>query len=1348
MHIRFSIGVLSILTPLQASPVINEIHYNNDDNTVLNEFVEIHNPDSIAVDLSGWELDGAISFTIPADTSIAPGEFLVIAEDPATITAEFGVSAIGPYGGGLNSRGELLQLLDASGAEIDSVDYGIGFPWPSRARGEGSSMELINPNLDNDLGSSWRSSGIGFNGNQQSFIPQGSVWNYRKGTSEASSPIHAWTAPNFVEDGTWTPGTAPIGRGEPLFVVTDLPDAQGNYASVFLRRKFNVTGAAPASVLLNLLYDDGVIVWLNGVEVFRSDSVDPGVIDHEGNDSANAGGNALSVGSHEKDGYEEFPIGGTAGILQTGENTIAVQLFNATIGSSDILFDASLITPEPFSNPAPPSPGKTNNSSTNAPPPNIRQVSHTPNEPSSTSPVIISAKVTDPDGVENVTLSYQVVAPGSYIRKSDAAYEEGWIELEMTDPDGDAIYSVEIPAQEHRHLVRYRITTSDSAGASVTVPFNDDEQPNFAYFVYDGLPAWSGANRPGVDAPQTFEPFLLDDLPAYHLIAIASDVTTSQYSSSASNRRFEGTLVYDGIVYDHVEFKIRGEFSTYQSGKNKWRIFFNPTRELQARDNFGKKYQEPWDELTMNACASPWAAVNRGMSGLDEGLSYRAFQLAGMASPNTNYLHFRVIDESDEASPTDQYQGDLWGLYLAIEQPDGSFLNERDLPDGNVYKIEGGGTGSGDKKHQAKNQPTNSSDWTSFSTQSNNVNTEAWWRENLDLESYFTFRSLNRGLGNADLRDGWNHYFYHSSNPDGSLGKWVPVPWDLDMMYIAKSHQRYQGNPPGTIRQRNSLRIPALSIEFKNRCREILDLMLSDSNPDGGQIGQLVDEFSQIVNPIGETLTWADLDRHMWNYHPRTRTSGSPQTNHKGNFHTTPYADSRIGGGWTRTLISSDFEGSKDYILQYMTDTHPTGVWTVNNGDQRGYGYNYVTSESSDSAIPDTPTITYTGEANFPTSGLSFESSAFSDPQGSASFEAMEWRIAEIAAPAGEARTYEIEESWESGILTTFDAAIAPPALASKPDRTYRARVRHQDSTGRWSHWSAPVQFQSSAPNIDLLQQNLVISEIMFNPDGDDSVEFIELFNTGSEPLDLTNVRFTKGIDFDFAEGASIAANAYLLVVKNTAAFEAKYGAGHPVADGQYDTDSLNNDGELLKLSLGTLAIHEFEYDDDLPWTKQADGQGFSLILAHTSDNSIANPLDPLGHGIASNWRGSNVTGGSPGIADPTESLVGLPNADADSDGLDALLEHALGTSDTTKNQSPLVVTVSGGQASLTFPVNPLADDVRYLVEISPDLKTWASLENLTADTSTSRTFTTELENPGQKYFFRLRVQQVIAIPR
>ena len=38
----------------------------------------------------------------------------------------------------------------------------------------------------------------------------------------------------------------------------------------------------------------------------------------------------------------------------------------------------------------------------------------------------------------------------------------------------------------------------------------------------------------------------------------------------------------------------------------------------------------------------------------------------------------------------DQYSGDFQGLYLAVEQPDGQLLEEHGLPDGNLYKMEGG----------------------------------------------------------------------------------------------------------------------------------------------------------------------------------------------------------------------------------------------------------------------------------------------------------------------------------------------------------------------------------------------------------------------------------------------------------------------------------------------------------------------------------------------------------------------------------------------------------------------------------------------------------------------------------
>ena len=300
-----------------------------------------------------------------------------------------------------------------------------------------------------------------------------------------------------------------------------------------------------------------------------------------------------------------------------------------------------------------------------------------------------------------MTLSYQAVQPGRYIRKTDGSYEKGWLELPMTDggSDGDAtvddlIFSALIPrsVQKHRTLVRYRIRVEDKLGNSVTLPYADAEQPNFAYFCYNGMPTWAGSNRVG-EQKKTFPSSVMDSLPTYHLIANSNDVINSQYNGSFDTVHFKATLIYDGKVYDHIEFRNRGEFSTYVSGKNKWRLYFNRAHGLQARDNYGSKYKQPKRTINLNGCAAPWMPVNRGMAGMEEAIGFKLYNLAGGLAPETHFIHFRVIDDTEEAptgSRNAQYEGDLWGLYLYVEHTDSRFLDERGLPDGNVYKIEGG----------------------------------------------------------------------------------------------------------------------------------------------------------------------------------------------------------------------------------------------------------------------------------------------------------------------------------------------------------------------------------------------------------------------------------------------------------------------------------------------------------------------------------------------------------------------------------------------------------------------------------------------------------------------------------
>lgn len=1074
--------------PVPDTAVIHEIHYNPADDTSLEEFIELHNPGDSALDLSGWSLSDAVAFTFPPGTSLPAGGFLVVAENPAVILSKFGKAALGPWTGKLNSTGERIDLRDGGGVLRDRINYGVGFPWPTGPDGGGSSAELIHPGLDNDLGGSWRASGSVAVPAITYIAPAAAGWKYKKGNAEASSPVTAWRAAGY-SDASWLTGTTPIGINQTTAVNDMLGGGTLNYQSVYARKSFTVpVGQVPDELTLRVLIDDACVIWINGTEVYRTDNAGSGQLAYNFNPPFGVQGTPTN--------FTTINLTGTSAYLFGGTNVLSIHAFNRNSQSNrgDFLFDAELLRPATAASPVP-TPGAANSVqlAAAAVPPQIRQVAHAPVTPAPGQMVTITAKITDPDGMGVVNLAYQTVDPGSYIRLTDAAYAANWTTVQMRDNGlngdvtaNDSIYTVRLAAgtQTNRRLVRYRITFADAAGNTATVPYADDEQPNFAYYVSSGLPAWQGAFRPGSTPLQTFPATLLDDLPVYALIAQSDDVMNSQYNGGFDADRFRGTFVYNGTVYDHIEFKNRGEASTYVSGKNKWRFFFNRARDLPAKNNFGEDYAETWGSFSGDACASPWAALHRGMAGVEEATSYKIYQLGGLPSPHTHYYHFRVVrgaTETPAAGTTindpignadGQYAGDFWGLYLAVEQPDGSFLDERGLPDGNIYKIEGNG---GDKKNQGTNQPVDSSDWDAFrDAHVNGDPTEAWWRANMDMEAYYTFHALNRLTGNVDLRYGYNHYFYHRSTDN----RWVPMPWDLDMMFIAKSHWS------GIIDANKSIaQHPALALEYRNRARELLDLMAADGSSGGGQIGQLIDEFSSIVNPAGQPLTWADADAAMWNVHPCTQGSdgnASGQTNHKGNFYRTSFTDDRFGGGWNRWLRTPastgimEHEDSMAYLRDYATDAWTGGAWAVNNGNQLGYGYQYLLSDSADADIPSRPVATFSGDPGFPISDLSFTSSAFADPQGAGTYARTQWRLAEISGPGvsgyvpGTPRKYEIHSIWTHE-TTAAPGAVTIPFGVATAGKTYRVRVRHQDTSGRWSRWSEAAQFAATPPPPGLL---------------------------------------------------------------------------------------------------------------------------------------------------------------------------------------------------------------------------------------------------------------------------------------
>jgi uncharacterized repeat protein (TIGR02543 family) len=145
--------------------VINEINYHSPAACDAGDWVELYNAGSTSVNLSGWFLEDESGnyFNIPANTHLEAGGFLVLVQDAAKFATVhpqvsnfiggFGASLTGGFG--LNNAGEWISINNANRSFQDTVHYLDIAPWPTAADGNGPSLELKNPTLDNALAQSW-----------------------------------------------------------------------------------------------------------------------------------------------------------------------------------------------------------------------------------------------------------------------------------------------------------------------------------------------------------------------------------------------------------------------------------------------------------------------------------------------------------------------------------------------------------------------------------------------------------------------------------------------------------------------------------------------------------------------------------------------------------------------------------------------------------------------------------------------------------------------------------------------------------------------------------------------------------------------------------------------------------------------------------------------------------------------------------------------------------------------------------------------------------------------------------------------------------------------------------------
>ncbi|MCF8261125.1 MAG: CotH kinase family protein [Melioribacteraceae bacterium] len=142
--------------------VINEINYNSSADFNTEDWIELYNNSNSDIDLSEWVIKDSQEheFIIPTNSVMKPDEYLVLVEDQILFESKFTSvkNIIGNIQFGFSGGGETIYLINDIGLVIDSVEYDDVNPWPNEADGYGATLELIHPDLDNNLPVSWERS--------------------------------------------------------------------------------------------------------------------------------------------------------------------------------------------------------------------------------------------------------------------------------------------------------------------------------------------------------------------------------------------------------------------------------------------------------------------------------------------------------------------------------------------------------------------------------------------------------------------------------------------------------------------------------------------------------------------------------------------------------------------------------------------------------------------------------------------------------------------------------------------------------------------------------------------------------------------------------------------------------------------------------------------------------------------------------------------------------------------------------------------------------------------------------------------------------------------------------------
>ncbi len=723
--------------------VINELMYNPLSGLDDDEYVELHNRGGAVVDLGGWRLESGVDFQFPGGTRLAPGGFLVVAKNLNRLLTNYPHlhpgNTVGNFGGSLRNSGDRVvlskpddlvatnefgnRITNTIQIVVADVPYAAGGAWGRWADGGGSSLELTDAHADPLRGANWADS-----------------------DETQKAPWSLVTFTGRLDNGNSETQRFPANR---LFLGL-LNDGE------CLVDQVEVVEGAGANLVSNSGFENGPTGW----EFFGNHA--PSGIDSTG---AQAGSRCLHVraGGGVDTGPNSIRTGLAAGLVSNDTVTIRAQvrwlrgwpelLFRLRGNYAD--FAAALPVPTQLGTPGQPNSRAVANAG-----PAIYAVTHSPAVPQANEPVLVTARVSDPDLLATLNLRFRLDPATTF---SAAAMRDDGTQGDALA--GDGIYTARITGRSAGTVAAFRLEATDGAGGSSRFPQN--------------VPTEEALIRWGDEVP-------LGSFPHAHLWATQANQAAAD-GNALNNRYRNCTLVYGQrrVIYN-------------ASYRDKGSPFHGGGGDLTAI--------VPEDDLLHGVRERLFAQTGNGGSeetGLRGRLAYWLGQELGLPSLNGNPLHFffngaryanivEDLEEPDHRYAEQHYpdggEGDLYKISIWFEFDDDNRNFSATQATLQRFPTTGGQLKLAryrwNWERRARQVPE--SDYTTIfdlvnAANSTGVNFVPRMQTHADLDNWMRVFAYNRIMGNWDawtLGVGQNMYLYRQPGRPAVL-----MPWDLDFIF-------------------------------------------------------------------------------------------------------------------------------------------------------------------------------------------------------------------------------------------------------------------------------------------------------------------------------------------------------------------------------------------------------------------------------------------------------------------------------------------------------------------------------------------------------------------------------------